>query len=335
MNKDLKNFLEEIQKNTGITVALLGENTNMQVPESVNQVHFDLSNGATTFYVNVAGVDYPVYIKGAGETQRAFALLIRQLAGKGETKYSNAISFVHGIMMGEVDTNKIPALCKKFSVANRPLFALAILVDGNRKQEITDFLKNYNYGGKDLAIPTNEDVVILVKYVDLAVKEYSSINDYADTLCRSIYEETGIRIKIGVGGKVAGISALGESFSQAISAVKMMAKINAPKNVHSYREFALEKVLEEMPENRRMDYFRVLTDDGIKQFFKDEELLRTAGAFLDNDLNASETSRVLFIHRNTLNYRLDKIQNLTGFDLRKFADAVTFKMVSVLYELLG
>ena len=48
--------------------------------------------------------------------------------------------------------------------------------------------------------------------------------------------------------------------------------------------------------------------------------------FLENNLNVSETSRQLFIHRNTLVYRLDKIQKLTNLDLRVFDDAITFKM---------
>jgi carbohydrate diacid regulator len=215
------------------------------------------------------------------------------------------------------------------------LFALALQTEPKNKGEIENFLENYNYGGKDFAISLEDDVVVLVKYVDAVTKEYCSTSEYAEMLCLSVYEETGIRIKIGVGGKVSGITAVGQSFSQAISAVKMMGKINAPGSVHSYREFALEKALEELPENRRMEYVKILAEDGTKEFFKDKEMVRTAQAFLDNNLNASETSRALYIHRNTLNYRLDKIQNLTGFNLRKFADAVTFKMITVLYELLG
>ena len=66
---------------------------------------------------------------------------------------------------------------------------------------------------------------------------------------------------------------------------------------------------------------------------KDEELFATAETFLGCDLNLSEASRALYIHRNTLSYRLDKIERLTGLDIRKFSDAVTFRVATVLARL--
>ena len=68
--------------------------------------------------------------------------------------------------------------------------------------------------------------------------------------------------------------------------------------------------------------------------FRDEELFSTAEVFLERDLNLSETSRTLFIHRNTLSYRLDKIERLTGLNIRKFSDAVTFRVITVLLRLI-
>ena len=62
----------------------------------------------------------------------------------------------------------------------------------------------------------------------------------------------------------------------------------------------------------------------MEQF--DEETLTTVNAFFDNDLNISETARKLYIHRNTLGYRLDKIDRTTGLDIKKFDDALTFKI---------
>ena len=69
--------------------------------------------------------------------------------------------------------------------------------------------------------------------------------------------------------------------------------------------------------------------------FGDEELYETADAFLESSLNLSETSRQLFMHRNTLMYRLDKIERITGLNIRKFSDAVTFRILSVLHRLLA
>ena len=63
-------------------------------------------------------------------------------------------------------------------------------------------------------------------------------------------------------------------------------------------------------------------------------MLNTAEEFLESSLNTSETSRKLYLHRNTLTYRLDKIEKATGLNIRKFSDAVTFRLITVLAKLV-
>jgi DNA-binding PucR family transcriptional regulator len=77
-----------------------------------------------------------------------------------------------------------------------------------------------------------------------------------------------------------------------------------------------------------------LVVSGSEGVWEDEELMVTAEAFINNSLNISETSRVLYIHRNTLMYRLDKIERETGYNLRSFSDAVVFKFISVIRTIL-
>ena len=72
----------------------------------------------------------------------------------------------------------------------------------------------------------------------------------------------------------------------------------------------------------------------LDEVFDDTEIAETAEAFLESSLNVSEASRTLFMHRNTLMYRLDKIERITGLNIRKFSDAVTFRILSVLHRLL-
>ena len=72
----------------------------------------------------------------------------------------------------------------------------------------------------------------------------------------------------------------------------------------------------------------------VNTLLKDEEMLGTAEEFLQNSLNVSDTSRNLFMHRNTLMYRLDKLERMTGLNLRKFSDAVTFRVITILNRLV-
>ena len=93
-------------------------------------------------------------------------------------------------------------------------------------------------------------------------------------------------------------------------------------------------MLEDVPEGKLAEYLAEITDDSFKEVFDDEEMLATAEAFLQSSLNVSETSRQLYMHRNTLLYRLDKIEKATGLNIRLFSDAVSFRVLTVLYKLL-
>lgn len=79
----------------------------------------------------------------------------------------------------------------------------------------------------------------------------------------------------------------------------------------------------------------ILFDTEILKIMKDKELLRSVDEFFNNNLNISETSRNAFLHRNTLIYRIDKIKKATGFNIKNFNDAVSFKILEMLYENLG
>ena len=93
------------------------------------------------------------------------------------------------------------------------------------------------------------------------------------------------------------------------------------------------KLIEDMPKHKLSENFEFLLDSGAKEIFDDPEMVVTAEEFLDNNLNSSETARKLFLHRNTLTYRLDKIERLTGLDIRKFSDAITFRLISIINRL--
>lgn len=79
----------------------------------------------------------------------------------------------------------------------------------------------------------------------------------------------------------------------------------------------------------------MLFDDNFVSIMKDSDLVSCVDAFFANNLNISETSKNAFLHRNTLVYRIDKIHRLTGFNLRNFSDAVTFKILIMIFTLFN
>ena len=108
-----------------------------------------------------------------------------------------------------------------------------------------------------------------------------------------------------------------------------------PKNgVYSYKEYVMVKMLSDIPKDSLAEYFDALLDKSSISILKDEELMNTADVFMKNSLNISETSRSMYMHRNTLIYRLDKIENATGLNIRHFSDALTFRLITVLNKLI-
>jgi carbohydrate diacid regulator len=201
-------------------------------------------------------------------------------------------------------------------------------------EDVRDVLYNYSSEDTDFVIVTPESQLAFVKFIDDASNEYQSSTEYAEFLRQSIYEETGARVKVAVGGTVKTIIDLSTSFAQALSAARMSETIRSRGDVHSYKEFVLIKMLEDLPKYKLNEYLEILMDSGARDIFSDEEMTTTAEEFLENSLNVSETSRKLYLHRNTLIYRLDKIEKATGLNIRKFSDAVTFRLITVLSKLV-
>ena len=134
---------------------------------------------------------------------------------------------------------------------------------------------------------------------------------------------------MGIGEEKHTLAQLGESYAEAKRAMEVGSIFHPGESIHMFRRLMLERFLMNVPREESMLYHSLLFNRKTAKLFN-EEMLQTIEMFFRKDLNLSDTARQLFIHRNTLVYRLDKVQRQTGLDLRHFDDAVTFK---ILYEL--
>ena len=136
-------------------------------------------------------------------------------------------------------------------------------------------------------------------------------------------EKEGIgNVHIAYGTIIGEIKEVSRSYKEAKMALDVGKIFFGEKNIIAYSELGIGRLIYQLP--------IPLCKMFIKEIFDgknpDEETLTTINKFFENSLNVSETSRQLFIHRNTLVYRLDKLQKSTGLDLRVFEDAITFKI---------
>ena len=293
----------------------------------------------TYFPFRYGSVDYVGYIDGVSDSDKAFAALCAAVLGSGAIKEQPASKkdALKSVLLGESDENEVGKFVKKYSV---PDYACAVYVvysaDG-RAAEVVNFLENFKNSPCDLSVMTDDFTCAHVRFREGGEREADSqtLTDYAFLLVRSVEEELGIKISVGVGNEVKGFSEAATSYSQAATALRMNNVFEGKTSVSTYKEFILVKMLEELPRYKLREYFDFLTDDSAKELLEDPDMVETAEEFLQSDLNVSETSRKLYMHRNPLTYRLDKIEQATGLDVRKFQDATTFRLILILYRLLS
>ena len=224
----------------------------------------------------------------------------------------------------------------KFKVPERPCLVYAIFSEESKLADVKTFTENFKPDEKDMVIEADDGVCAYIKFFDsFNAESEQSASDFARLIADSLADEYGIKVKIGVGSTVSGFSECAISFSRAVSAVKMGEVFAENSSVFTYKEYIFIKIFEELPRYRLQEFLDILLEPEAKEIFDDKEMIETAEAFFNNNLNASATATKLFMHRNTLSYRLDKIDKATGLDIRKFQDAVTFKLITMLYRLMN
>jgi carbohydrate diacid regulator len=227
--------------------------------------------------------------------------------------------------------NQIRKIAQKFPSFNKPCFVLAINCPSLKTGEVLNYLEQLALGGDDVVVQTEEDIIAYLCYLD-GSKDYQSAMDFAQMLHDNIEEELSVSVKIGVGSRVKNAYELAGAFVLGDSAIKMGNIFGSKSSIFSYKEFIMMRMIEEIPEIVLKKYLDIFLDAGAKEILNDSEMLGTAEEFLANSLNLSETSRRLYMHRNTLMYRLDKIEKVMGLNIRRFSDAVTFRIILILYK---
>jgi carbohydrate diacid regulator len=155
--------------------------------------------------------------------------------------------------------------------------------------------------------------------------DQDELNAVADTIVAMMNAEAMMNVKVAFGTVVQELKDVSKSYKEAKMALDVGKIFYAEKNVIAYSSLGIGRLIYQLPVNLcRIFIDEIFGDISLIDF--DEETLTTINKFFENNLNVSETSRQLFVHRNTLVYRIEKIQKSTGLDLRNFDDALTFKI---------
>ena len=186
---------------------------------------------------------------------------------------------------------------------------------------------------KDFVFNISENDTVLVKEIKRGIDQHD-IEKLAASIVDTLNGEHYIKAVVGIGTPIANVKDLAQSFKEAQIAMEVGKVFDTEQAIVSYDHLGIARLIYQLP--------TTLCEMFLKEVFKqgsieslDAETLFTIQRFFENNLNVSETSRGLFVHRNTLVYRLEKSKKLTGLDLREFDDAIVFKVALMVKKYLS
>ena len=201
------------------------------------------------------------------------------------------------------------------------------IVETNRDKEGNELEKvRALFGGKtkDFVTAVDEKNIIVVK--ELEEKEtFGDLAKTAESIVKLFHQDVHRCVRVAYGTVVNELKEVSRSYKEARMALDVGKIFFEDKDVVAYSQLGIGRLIYQLPIPLCKMFIKEIFGGKMPEDF-DEELLSTVYKFFENSLNVSETSRQLYIHRNTLVYRLDKLQKSTGLDLRVFEDAITFKI---------
>ncbi|MBQ2809638.1 MAG: helix-turn-helix domain-containing protein [Clostridia bacterium] len=293
--------------------------TDMTVIEGYTYQHIGSSPNAE-FAVFVEGED-----KIAEKYSAILAISLANIKNYYDEKFDKS-SFIKNIIMDNILPSDIYAKSRELrfdSNDNR----VVLLVRFYSRTELLpfDIIQNmFPDKTKDYVIAIGEQDIVIVKEL-VADTSTASIEALAQSISDTLSTEFYCRVGIGIGTVVDNIKDLARSYKEAQIAIEVGKVFESEKEIVSYENLGIGRLIYQLPTTLCEIFLSEVFKHGSLETL-DKETLQTIQVFFENNLNVSETSRKLFVHRNTLVYRLEKIKKLTGLDLREFDHAITFKV---------
>lgn len=239
---------------------------------------------------------------------------------------------MQNIILGNMLNVDIINRAKKLHIDNRPRAVYVIDTGKNSNEIVLELVKNLsNLKGGDFVVSVDEHSVVLVKDVGETdrLKLESRLRETADSLVDNILTEAMIKVRVGYSNLNDALIKIADSFQEAKLALEVGRVFYAEKEVISYEKLGIGRLIYQLPMSLCEMFIREVFGENVPEILDDEEAMSTIAKFFENNLNISETARQLYVHRNTLVYRLERIEKAIGLDIRTFDDAMTFKIATM------
>lgn len=341
--KDIIDSEFGLMDDTGLILACSNEKSvgqnNLLVTEVMRlKDHFVVIEGQSFQKVYIKNkLEFITFINSDDPNNSKYLSLISINAVNMKTYYDekyDKINFIKGIIMDNILPGDITLRAKELHLTNN-VHRIVFLIKTEKAKdiyphEIVEGL--FPSKNKDFIIILDDETTVLIKELKPEY-DYKEVNKISKIIVDTLSTEGMIKANIGIGTVVENIKDIGRSFKEAQMALLIGGIFDSEKNVIDYNKLGIGRLIYQLPPTLCKLFLNEVFKDGSFEAL-DSETMYTIIKFFENNLNVSETSRQLYVHRNTLVYRLDKIQKTTGLDLRMFDDAIIFKVAVLVKKYL-
>ena len=281
--------------------------------------------------------DYAVFVSGDDETARGICILATIAMGEARVNYEekhNKASFVKNIISDNILPGDVYIRAKELHfITDAPRALLLIRQLENPDVAAVEVVQSlFPDRQRDFVISMSESDVVVVKELSKE-KSMDQVMAIAKEIEDAVKSKLLVKTVIGIGSPATHLRELADRFKQAQVAIDVGKVFDSDKTIINYENLGIGRLIYQLPvtmcEMFLAEVFKKNPIDSI-----DGDNIDTINKFFENNLNVSETSRKLYVHRNTLVYRLEKITKLTGLDLREFNHAIVFKVAMMVNQYL-
>lgn len=316
----------------------IGETIQDIKPESF--LSTDVFTTATATYKPFGDPECPefaVFVSGTDESCRKDVIVLSVAMNSVKQQYDDKydkVNFIKNVLLDNILPGDVYIKARELRFNNDVNRVCMILkVTSKTDVSVYEVIQGlFPDKTKDFVVSINETDIALVKEVGKDI-DTKALEKLAASVIDTLAGEHYVHSVVGIGTAVPSIRDLSRSFNEAQIAIEVGKVFDTEKSVVPYDNLGIARLVYQLP--------TTLCETFLKEIFKkgsvesmDRETLFTIQKFFENNLNVSETSRKLFVHRNTLVYRLEKIKKITGLDLREFEDAIVFKVALMVKKYL-
>ena len=320
-------------------LAKIGEATDKSVADAVFASSDPYVTDKYTFKTFGSSVhpEYAVFVEGTTPADLklagVLAVSVTSIKQYYDEKYDRA-NFVKNIMLDNILPGDISVKARELRFPTDASYVVFLIrIVGRDSTATYDVIANlFPDKTKDFVININDTDIALVKEINEDISR-SDLEKLAMSIADSLGPDYYTHTLVGIGTVVPGYKQLAKSFKEARVALEVGKVFDTEKTIISYENLGIARLIYQLPTTLCEMFLKEVFSKGSIDSL-DSETLFTIQKFFENNLNVSETSRKLFVHRNTLVYRLEKIRKLTGLDLREFDDAIVFKVALMVKKYL-